>query len=452
MIRPSRIVLLSTLLPSFVMGDTSTRLLCSSMLTDLKACFSEELAPKSLINDWKWGSIKFAFAFDFAHTVTENQNFCCIYMAGHGEVEASTEEWRAEYPKVRDLCWYDGPRYLMFGVKTSHESKKQSLVFVYCAKTYDTYPDFLSILNLCEPSYEEVEMKHPAQCWNTTVYDKQRFLNSQDEDSYIDDLFVHWGTLGSNLDVVYRFNQKKCIGVMLVPHPTGEGSERFLWTDTLDLSKFTEEFRWIPKHQLERFAEEMSTRLAQDKSHGFIYSFSRDMLNHVDNNEFVRRQGFRHLGVVSTMSAVIPDVPWTSFSYYKSANNAVTLRSKTDRSRGDIIPNFEKFDSFVLNVEGMDEGGQVLLPNGLDIKPYLHSYPSENVLYEHIRFDKRYRIIVQPYIAYLYRDKSLIKILVCGNKNGPADHGWSLVRGYYCYEGMDWYYWPVSKAYSPLEN
>jgi hypothetical protein len=147
------------------------------------------------------------------------------------------------------------------------------------------------------------------------------------------------------------------------------------------------------------------------------------------------------------------DAPWRKFNYYKSTNDVAFLRSVVEE-RGYF--NFERFDSLVLDVERMGEGAQALLPNGLDIKPYLHSYPSADVLYEHVRADGRYRIVVQPYIAYLYRDKDLTKVLVCGSKNGPADHGWSLVREWYCYEGYqcdegsEWYYWPVQRAYCPL--
>jgi hypothetical protein len=67
----------------------------------------------------------------------------------------------------------------------------------------------------------------------------------------------------------------------------------------------------------------------------------------------------------------------------------------------------------------MADEANVLLPKGLDIKPYLQTYPSANVLYEHFRLDKRSRIIVQPYVAYLYEDNRLIKVLVCTDKNGP---------------------------------
>jgi len=448
------VVLIYTLFPLFVIGDTYIHSVCSGILTDFKACFSGELKLKQLINGWKWGDVSFAFTFDFEQTGFEPQRACTIFAASPLSENKNRVFSSTEYPKVGDL-WNHGKKpYLFFGVKENQQKESSVLVFVYCSKKSDIYPYFLNILNLNEPSYEEAQVKYPDQCWDTTIYDKQSFQHFQNTNSRIDDLFIHWDVLTSELDVVYRYNQQKCMGVMLIRRdavsPISGNPENHRLEGTLDLSKLTNDFKWIPKHQLERFAEEMSARLAQDKSHGFIYSFSSAMLSHIDNNEFVRHQGFRYLGAVRYMSDEIPDVPWAKFSYYKSANNVITLRSRDADRRGDF--NIECFDSFVLNVEGMTEEAQVLLPNGLDIKPYLHSYPSENVLYEHIRFDKRYRIIVQPYIAYLYRDKSLIKILVCGNKNGPADHGWSLVRGYYCYEGMDWYYWPVSKAYSPLEN
>ena len=436
---------LYALLPLLVMGDTSTRSLCSDMLMGFKACFSGELVPEQLINGWKWGDIIFAFTLDFSHVMIENQHICSIFAVA----PPSTNSHRV-FPSLNSKWGYlndnDHP-YLMFGINTERLNKKQSLSFVYCSKNSVMYPHLLNMLNLLEPSYEEAKEKQPSQCWDSKIYEKQSFHYAR-----IDDQFIHWGTLNSEIDIVYRCYQQRCMGVMLIRRDrispvdwNPDGRHRM---DILDLHRFAYDFKWIPDHQIERFANEITGRLAQDKK---IYTndFGRCMAQCNDNNAFVRHLGFRYLGVVRTPSDQIFDVPWTKFSYYKSANNVVTLRSRVEE-RGSF--NFEKFDSFVLNVEQMDEEAQVLLPNGLDIKPYLHSYPSENVLYEHIRFDKRYRIIVQPYIAYLYRDKSLIKILVCGNKNGPADHGWSLVRGYYCYEGMDWYYWPVSKAYSPLEN
>ena len=445
--------------PLFVAGDdTSARSVCSGMLADFKVCFSGEVAPAQLIDEWKWGSIRFAFNFNFAHVTAEDRYVCSIFAACPGSAPKETNSFFTEPPVLRNFCWYEGPPpYLMFGIKTRKEIGKQSLVFVYCSKQSDIYSDFIKTLNLHEPSYEEAQAKYPAQCWDTTIYDKQSFLHSQDEDEglRIDDQFIHWGILSPEIDVVHRFNRGIYFGVMLVkrdpPSPLDEAPEIHRQTGVLDLSKFTEDFTWIPKHQLERFSTRLSSLLARDKediAYHSTYTFSRVMLQHADNNGFVRSLGVRHSGIVRTMSDPIPDVPWKEFSYYKSTNGVVTLRNSIARSYGGF--DLERFHSFVLDMERIDEGADILLPNGLDIKPYLHSYPSENILYEHARADKRSRIIVQPYIAYLYEDGRLVKALVCRDKNGPADHGWSLVRGYYCYEGMAWYYWPVQRAYSPL--
>lgn len=152
-------------------------------------------------------------------------------------------------------------------------------------------------------------------------------------------------------------------------------------------------------------------------------------------------------GTIKTPLCEHFDAPWPEFGYFVSRKYGLVLRSYV--FAGGYIPR-ERIESFVLNTDRMTENTNIILPHGLDIRPYLNKYPNTGVLYEHVRADNRVRMIVCPYIAYLYQEKKLVKILVCSDKNGPADHGWSLLRGYYCYEEMPEYYWPVSRGYYPV--
>ena len=458
MIAFNKISLFLVLFPLVGTGDTSTHELCSNMLADFKACFAGELTPERLVNEWKWGDIKLTSVFDFA--AVENPRSGLIFATcpfGTDMGTKGTFSLLNDYPKVHDIWFGDRP-YLTFGIQYNHISKKHFLTFVNCSKKSDMYPYVHSVLKLSEPSSGDVRTRLPFQYWDTTVHDKQSFQYSR-----IDDQFVLWDVLASAIDVVYRFNQQECIGVMLVARDSASvvarnSEKRNHQKGTFDLSKFTENFRWIPDHQIEHFAREEVNHLAEDKPYHSVYDFSRTFAQFFkskmgqceSNNEFVQRLGFRHLGIVRTPVDYILDVPWADFSYYKSIDDIVILRSREAEGVGEF--HLELFDSFVLNVEEIADGVQALLPNALEIKPYLHKYPATGVLYEHIRADQRSRIIVQPYIAYLYEDSKLVKILVCSDKNGPADHGWCLQRSFYANEILKGYYWPVSRAYSPLED
>ena len=452
-----RFFLVCVFSPLLMMGGTDFQSLTSCMLSDFKTCFSGELTPKQLINEWRWGGINLAFVFNFAHMLPENQLLCWVFAACPSSGDRNRDFPFKEFPRVNDLWRENTHPYLTFGVRKNQAEGKQSLSFVYCSKKSDIYRHFLNLLDLCEPSYEEARMKHPTQCWDTFVYDKEKFQHSP-----IDDQFVRWDALNPEIVVVYRYNQQQCMGVMLIRRdvisPIGGTCESNRLAGTLNLSKFDETFRWIPDYKVERFAEEATNYLKTAQARGrevrienvYFKPLNNLMMKYKENNELFQNQKLRHFGVMHMPSDENLNIPWKQFSYYKSFHSAVFLRSKTEWH---FEP--ERFDSFVLDIEKIDDGVQVLLPNGLDIKPYLRTYPVANVVYEHIRADKCSRIIVQPYIAYLYENDRLAKILVCGNKNGPADHGWCLVRNYYCYEeykcneGSEWYYWPVRRAYFP---
>jgi len=449
-------LMLVLVFPRLLMSATLSNMVCSDMLTEFMSCFSMERSPEFMINEWKWGDINSAFTFDFRSVTLEKKNIglifaACPFSSNTNRIPSFFEE----FPKITYLKEQDQP-YFTFGVQKNRVSGRYALAFVYCGKNSVMYPEVLNLFKLLEPSYKELQLKQPSQYWETTVHDQTCFKYSR-----IDDQFSHRIALNSQLDWVFCFNRQECVGVMLMRRermPSDDAMPKDNHsTGTLDLSKFTEEFRWVPDHQIERFNQEIQGRLALKKAgtkmdidydRKLIKMLDRYRVNYKDNEEYIQRLGFHSPGSVKTPVCEIFDVPWREFSYYMSTNHhGVVLRSVVDH-RGYF--NRERFDSFVLDVARMSEGTDILLPNGLDIKPYRHTYPSTNVLYEHVRFDKRSRIIVQPYIAYLYEDNRLIKVLVCTDKNGPPNHGWSLQRKFYCYEGIDEYYWPVPQAYCPL--
>ena len=308
------------------------------------------------------------------------------------------------------------------------------------------FPLALKHLGLCAPQREDVLSKQPSQYWETTVYDQTRFKYF-----WADNQIIRWDALDLETDVFYFFIQsyRKCEGVMLLNKKSvpSESKSRKVFPDTTiyDFSKFNEEFRWVPDHQADRFTKENIERL----THGgrdTSYLLDRDMAQHKDNGDLMKRFGFRFSGILRHPQPMNYYAPWSKISYYESPSSDMTFRGVWG-GRGWV----ERFDSFVLDVKNLPEEARVLLPCGLDIKPYLHSPPATGLLYEHVRYDKRARIVVQPHIAYLYEDGCLVKILVCRHEDGPPDHGWSLVRGFYFSMGTG-YFWPVPRAYSPLEG
>jgi len=428
------------------------------MLTEVMQCFEKKQSPEQMVNEWKWGHIKYAFAFICLPFKEDRQTVGQIFAACPDTVKTNFFSFFGQFPNVYDLEGQDNP-YFMFGLQRHRTDQKYSLVFMYCEKTSVMYPAFLSFFKLQEPSCNEVKEKAPNQYWETTVHDGEIF-----KETHIDDQFVRWGAFNSELDWVFRFNQAKCTGVVLMARDFVQSIDVAMSTAKaekhLDLRNLTEKFQWISDYQVARFNKETQERLSmegQDEKVGHnnidwnrrrLTSFADAMEKYKDNRVYIQNLGFRSLGIVETPLCEHFDAPWPEFGYFVSSKYGVVLRSIAV-TRGYF--NRERVDSFVLDTDGMTGDVNVLLPHGRDIKPYLNEYPTTGILYEHVRADKRARIIVQPNIAYLYHDKKLMKILVCNDKNGPVDHGWSLQRGYYCYEGMPEYYWPVSRGYCPLE-
>jgi hypothetical protein len=310
-----------------------------------------------------------------------------------------------------------------------------------------------------EPSCEDAKKNHPSQYWETIVHHSDAIA----EMNHIDDQFIRWKEFNSELDWVFRFNQGNCTGVMLRRRePTLSSDEPISPEKTvehLDLREFTDKFIWISDYQIRQFEIETQEGLASRKADPKrstdnerrdrlrLDAFDQFMEKYKANRVHVQKLGLQSLGIVKTPLCERFGAPWPEFGYFVSKKSGLVLRSNA--FSGGYIAR-ERVDSFVLNTEGMTKDTSVLLPYGLDIKQYQNEYPATGVLYEHVRTDKRARIIIQPYIAYLYHDKKLVMVLVCNNKKGPADHGWSLQRGYYCYEGMPEYFWPVSRGYCPL--
>jgi len=48
-----------------------TDTMCAEMLAEIRACFSGTRSVEQLTNEWKWGDIRSAFAFDFMNNVPE---------------------------------------------------------------------------------------------------------------------------------------------------------------------------------------------------------------------------------------------------------------------------------------------------------------------------------------------------------------------------------------------
>ena len=418
-----------------------TDAMCAEMLTEIKACFSGTHTVEQFTNEWKWGSVRLAYVFKFGHVAPEKREECMVLATS--PVPLNTNKYYSDLltplpPTRSDLkkCHW------AFGVKKSRASGKQSLTFIFCPKRSAMYPLMMKHFGLQEPQYEDICSKQPSQCWATIVYSKIQF-----EYSWVDDQFVREDSLHAEMDVIYLFNQQECEGVMLLGKnnvPSKDESRKVSsHTGILDFSKFTEKFRWVPDHQIEHFANEKENLNPRVKER-LTNLLDSQIILYKGNEEYIRHSGFRFLGEQKT-PAIHFVAPWRELSYYESLHGDTVLRSIVG------IPQWlENFDSFVLNVSNLSGEAQILLPYGLDIRPYLHTPPSSRLLYEHVRADKRVRIVVQPHIAYLYEDNRLSKILVCNDENGPPDHGWSLVREFYVCEETG-YFWPVTRAYSPLE-
>lgn len=455
-------VLLTQPARSYDVVPTDT--MCAEMLAEFSACFSGERTVEQLTSEWKWGNIRRAFGFDFISDTPGQAAFCRVlgacplsfetgtyfkekeflFVGGGLPLEEKDSLFDGRWPLVRDLrhC------YWALGVKTDRISvRRQSLAFVYCSRRSAMYSLAHEHLGLKEPSYEDVQSKHPSLCWDTIVHDETQF-----EPSGAEIQAVPWGALNAEVDVMYLFHRRNCMGVMLlnrnsIPKGNPKRVPPSPDTATRDFSRLTEDFFWMPDRQIERFTKEIATldplaRRRRDLS----YIFNRAMAKHGDNGEYMKRLGFRFLGTLAHPTKMHYEAPWYEYSYYESPGGDMVLQSL------EWNPNWEeKFCSFVLDVKNLPEEARLLLPYGLDIKPYLRTPPSAGVLYEHVRGDKRARIVVQPHIAYLYEDNRLAKILICNDEKGLPDHGWSLVRELFIDEETG-YFWPVTRAYSPLEN
>lgn len=431
----------------------------SEMLSEVMRCFEEKRSPEELIRGWKYGQIRRAFVFKTQDITGVQGSLDYIFATCPADAQTSGFLSHGYFPDVflDDLGDLDS-QYFTFGLQRPLTHKRFSLVFISCAKSSVLYPDFLKFFKLEEPSCEEVKKKQPSQYWETDVRQRDAF----GEMNPIDDQFIRWKEHSSELDWVFRFNRGKCAGVLLrrreprfsdVPVSSEEAFGH------LDLREFTDKFVWVSDCQVARFHRETneisSTEKQRDKKDApNKIDLSRrrlDAFNHFTekyraNGVYVQNVGLQSTGTVKTPLCEHFGAPWPEFGYFVSKKHGVVLRSHV--FTGGYIPR-ERVESFVLNTDRMTEDTSVSLPHGLDIKPYLDKYPDSGVLYEHVRADGRMRIIVCPYIAYLYQEKKLVRILVCNDKNGPVDHGWSLQRGYYCYERMPEYYWPVSRGYCP---
>ena len=445
---------------------TPTDAMCAEMLAEIKACFSGTRTVEQLLDEWKWGDIRRAFAFTFNPLAPERREICTVFGASPLSIETSAYPIKKEFlftgsyplfeekerlfngrsPRLRDLnhC------YWAFGIARPRISvRRQSLAFVYSSKRSTMYPLVLKHLGLKEPLYEEARLKQPSLCWDTVVYGEVQL-----EPSPHDAQLLPWGALDAGIDVVYLFRQQNCMGVMLLNRKSipSKGEQRnvspSLYTAICDYHRLAEDFFWIPDRQAERFAKQIAgLDPLSSRRRNLSDLFNRSMTKHGDNGEYISRLGLRFSGCFEHPQELHLTAPWYVHSYYESPSGELVLQSLVWSPDGLV----EKLRSFVVDVSKLPEGAQVLLPYGLDIKPYLREYPTTSVLYEHIRADKRSRIIVQPYIAYLYEDDRLSKVLVCHDKNGPPDHGWSLVRELYVCEATG-YFWPVRRAYAPLED
>ena len=430
--------------------------MCAEMLAEFSACFSGARTVEQLTSEWKWGDIREAFGFDFIAD-PERAVLCMVFGACPPQFKTSTypleeEEFlfRGQWPFVRDLenC------YWALGVKTDQISvRRQSLAFVYCSRRNAMYRLAHKHLGLEEPQYEDVRTKQPSLCWDTVMHDETQFVHSG-----ADVQVVPWGALNAEIEVLYLFYRRTCMGVMLlnrksIPKETPRSVPPSPDMATRDFSRLDEEFRWFLEIQVEDFAKWHSEYFAKWRP-GYMAQSGEDRRNrlnrvltrHKDNGDFMRHLGTRFLGVLRHPQPMNYYAPWSNFYYFESPGNNITLRSVWGGRDGS-----ERIDFFVVDLKDLPEEARILLPYGLDIKPYLHTPPSSGVLYEHVRGDKRSRIVVQPHIAYLYEHDRLVKILVCHDKKGPRDHGWSLVRELYVCEETG-YFWPVRRAYSPLEN
>lgn len=448
-------------LSQYAFGDMAANPLSSDMLSEVTQCFERKKSPEELITGWKWGQIKRAFMFKTQDMMGNQGNLNYILAACPAGARTKGFLCFELFPHVSvyDLDDQDTP-YLMLGLQRSHTSKQFSLVFMSCAKSSVLYPDILKFFKLEEPSCEDVKKKQPSQYWETVAHHR----DAVDEVNHIDDQFIRWREFNPELDWVFRFNQGKCTGVMLRRRePSFSSGVPISPEETvghLDLRELTDKLLWISDYQIRQFQNESQERLANRKTdpktntdnehwdRRRLDAFNHFMEKYKANRVYVQKLGLQSVGVVKTPLSERFGAPWPEFSYFVSKKYGLILRSKA--FSGGFIDR-ERVESFVLRTDGMAGDENVLLPHGLDIKPYLNEYPTTGVLYEHVRTDKRARIIVQPYIAYLYCDKKLVMVLVCNNKDGPVDRGWSLQRGYYCYEGMPEYYWPVSRGYCPLD-
>ena len=443
-----------------------TDAMCAGMLAEIKACLSGERTVEQLLNEWKWGDIKTAFAFNSYITPEKEIVVGTVFGVCPSEkvmvgltFPFSFETGRPPFPndlepQLNDLNNGHWPHvsdlekcYWAFGIERNLISVRQkSLMFVYCSKRSPFYFLALRHLGLQEPQYEEVQTKQSVLCWDTAVHGKTRF-----EPSGVDVQVVPWGTLNDEVDVAYLFNQRKCVGIMLLNRKNipAKSDPEIASPDTAtrDFSKLNGNFLWMPDRKAEGFEKEIAAHNIPDRrKENLSYILNRARTKHADNGEYLKLLGFRFLGSFTHPAELHLDAPWYVYCYYESPGRDMVLTSL------EWNPNWvEKFLSFVMDVKKLPEEARILLPHGLDIKPYLYTPPSSGVLYEHVRTDKRARIVVQPHIAYLYEDDRLSKILVCNDENGPPDHGWSLVREFYVCAWTG-YFWPVTRAYSPLEQ
>lgn len=406
-------------------------ILTTNMLSEVMLCCSDKESPNKLINKWRFGDVRFAYNFAFRKSWAEEyRKYCSIIAMCPKSPYKFAVGWFDEYPNVGYIDANDRPYFLLGELRDyTTTPTNQVLAFIYCDRSSVIYEQFLTFYDIKKLSYKEIQNKYANQCWNTKIYSENCFTNS-----YIDDQFVNIGLKKHGLSIVLRYNQDKCRGVLLMkpefnPEISIKTKKKPQNLLSLDFSKLSEKFRWIPLHVI--------SEMAQQRQESTTEQFK-------EQNDYLNKLGMKFNGFVNAPICVELEVPSRRYNYYSSDNQVATIISKEFGYR-------EDFHSLILDITQIDSKAIIKLPYNLDIKPYLDKYPNHGILYEHIRHDNRARIIVQPYLASLYEDRKLTRILVCNHKSGPVDHGWSLVRKYYSHERMEQYFWPINKAYQPLE-
>lgn len=267
------------------------------------------------------------------------------------------------------------------------------------------------------PKWEEVTKSEPHLFWRTVFAGQSQSFETKNSYSYV--------LKKRPLNLRFKFEGTELKSVIISAQPSEIAEETKALppvsesASALDLSDLRIGHRWRIAKNIRYDELPVSVRKKQSRE-----SFEK----HITDLKLKQKQEFlpmEKIGAKLVSQSTLDNLQIT-FALTRRTYSALDgLLSVKTHYGENVFSHIETIEGVLIDFGNIKR--KIILPMNIDIPKMYPGAKFSEKLYEHIRYDKKQRIVVCRQFVFLYENDVLTKVYYSDGKTGPQNHGFEVV-------------------------